>query len=637
MIDVYHSICLPIDKEAIYSVIKNSDSAQEVVAGLTTSELASIVFFQQLAGLKDPRSNAENHLAGILKICHQQTKQEGTTRLAQYVFDSMNRERLEHGLALIEELGIELRQSEQVIGFGYSGSDRLWGTQPIGVDGIVVDEKPIVVTINHRSQTLARDQSRIYREVAAQYDENLHIQGYAGTGKTALIKCLLDIYEKHSARVLVLGETQRQLAALNPDTYDYDRVHFRTFAALSRELIPHDQSNLEFNNLRRRTKFQTPLTDKEVCKIVGVPENDSLAWDIRRTMYKYCQSTDREIGQSSIPLSVARVRSDAPQKAAIVELAKRLWEYLVLPNNGSIVTDIEGDHLIKLAILHRWPISKQYTHVFIDECHNLSDAKQMLLDISPQTVISLGDDYQSLTGIPVQRPEAMRLREMTESIRSGSGVDGIVNPMISLHPGARKNRFKSNSKNRFEIDYYNRRVPPQDPYVILASDSWGLFEWVQRLSVERIPIALLSSEQQLNIFVSDCIELYKHGTCPRHHDLFRYKNWSDIYQANSGNPSFFYISRMLESGYNNKNWLEAKVFFRKYTKQSKHTVGLIADVRNHEFDSVMLTAHIKQPKDREVLAAYINQRYTAVTRARQKLLLPEDMRNWIEEITSISC
>ena len=225
--------------------------------------------------------------------------------------------------------------------------------------------------------------------------------------------------------MLVLGETRRQLAALNPDTYDHKRVHFRTFAALSRELIPHDYSNPEFNNLRRKTRSQAPLTDKEVCKILGIPENDILVRNIQRTMYKFCQNTDREIGQNSLPRSVVSEGMSAPQKIAIVEYAKKLWEYFVLPNKGSIVTNIGSNHLIKLATLHHWSISKQYTHVFIDECHNLSAAKQMLLDFSPQTVVSLGDDFQSQVGIPVQRPEVIRLREMTKSIRSGSGVEGI--------------------------------------------------------------------------------------------------------------------------------------------------------------------------------------------------------------------
>lgn len=618
---------MPIDRETIDTIIENSDSAQDVVRRLTASELASLVFIQQLAGQKDPRSNAERHLAGILKTCHQHSEQEGTIGLAQYIYDSMQMGRLECGLGVIEELGIGLRQSRH----GHSGSNRLWGTQPLGVDGIVVDEKPVVVTINQRSQTLPRDQSRIYREVEAQYDDNLHIQGYAGTGKTTLIKFLFDIYEKHSAQVLVLGETKRQLAALNPVTYDHRRIHFRTFSALSRELIPPDYNNPEYNNLRRWTRSQTVISDKEVCKILGIPENDLLAQNVRRTMYKFCQRTDSEIDQNSIPQSVA-MGMDLYQKTAIVEYTKRLWEYFVLPNEGSIVADIETDHLIKLATLNRWSISKHYTHIFIDECHNLSDAVQMLLDFSPQTVISLGDDFQSLRGIAFQRPEAIRLREMTDSIRSGSGVDGIVNPMISLHPGLRKNRFESNKNNPFEISYYSRRVPPKDPYVILASDSWGLFEWGQRLSVERSPITLLSSVQQLNIFVSDCIELYKHGTRPRHHELSRYKSWSDVFQANSGNPSFFYVSRMLDSGYNNKSWEDAKALFREKSNQSKHAIGLITDARNHEFDSVMLTAHIKQPKNREILATYINQMYTAVTRARRRLLLPEDMRDWIEEI-----
>lgn len=93
---------------------------------------------------------------------------------------------------------------------------------------------------------------------------------------------------------------------------------------------------------------------------------------------------------------------------------------------------------------------------------------------------------------------------------------------------------------------------------------------------------------------------------------------------------------MLQKGYRYKHW---QTTLAKLTEINSHSylLGRIEDVRNHEFQTVMLTpevvSQVWQAKP-ENIAAVSSAIYVAVTRATQCLILPEQLRNWIEEIST---
>ncbi len=56
---------------------------------------------------------------------------------------------------------------------------------------------------------------------------------------------------------------------------------------------------------------------------------------------------------------------------------------------------------------------------------------------------------------------------------------------------------------------------PEQPTALIVDDEWGLFGWFQRLTHQGVPFVLLkSARKDFELFVEDCIELYRHGTRP---------------------------------------------------------------------------------------------------------------------------
>src|SRR5690606_27874852 len=80
---------------------------------------------------------------------------------------------------------------------------------------------------------LTTEQSRIFREVVAQADDHMHVQGYAGTGKSYLIKALVSALGSSGGTILVLAERKRQLDALLTDVERTSYLSQKTFGQLA--------------------------------------------------------------------------------------------------------------------------------------------------------------------------------------------------------------------------------------------------------------------------------------------------------------------------------------------------------------------------------------------------------------------
>lgn len=91
------------------------------------------------------------------------------------------------------------------------------------------------------------------------------------------------------------------------------------------------------------------------------------------------------------------------------------------------------------------------------------------------------------------------------------------------------------------------------------------------------------------------------------------------------NASFLRIDRMLSKGYDLANWIKASGRMVAH-HASGCAVGLIEDVRNREFDTVMLAPDVVDHAwntKHTALAAASSAIYVAVTRAQRRLIVPK--------------
>ncbi len=386
----------------------------------------------------------------------------------------------------------------------------------------------------------------------------------------------------------------------------------------------------------RNKSSRATMPDEVIVRQLGIKASSGYGTEqiikaVRAAVFGFCQSGDARIMEKHIPASYA-ASFDATLRAVVCQFARELWNTLLSPPTRDFKPQIRGYHKIKWAALNGWEIPASFTHVMVDECHDLPRPVLQILTNSPQARSTLGDDYQNLRGQSVSQTGRIRLREMVHSVRSGHEIESIINPIIAAHPSSMKARFQGNSLSRLDIQYYQRAGIPEIPAVILVSDNWGLFEWVQRLASSGGNPTLMGDHKDLDMFVQDCIELKSGGSRARHGELFRFNSWDKLANAYQANSGFQRFNQLLEKGYKQENWRQTYSRLGAGSKRT-HAVSLIENVRNMEFDHVMLAPDIFNSVDTVSKAAFSATIYVGVTRARKRLMVPEGLRHWIEDIT----
>jgi hypothetical protein len=634
------TLYLPISERLLAPVLDEARNLASAVAPLDVPQIAALIVLQSLPRLQSDRTTTpEQILINAIRGGNEQVGRSGLDAFCQQIGAQLDRAKVRAGFDLTTDFGIALLDDEVLRRRDYLSIEGQWDSGFVARHrALAIEPMESVALSGGGSGVLTSEQSRIFKEVRAQSDDHLHVQGYAGTGKSFLIRSLATLLEPSGARLLLLAERARQLEALLAGLGRMPHVQARTFERLVNEMTPQglrDPVNVRMS----RTNYESPTPqDYEVVRYLDLrPSGQYSVQDlvrmIRSTLAGFCFSGDAEIEASHIPGWCASSLDDST-RLVVLHHTSQLWQATLLPDSPHFQPPVRGYHRIKWAALNGWKIPSRYTHVIIDECHDLAKPMLQILDASPQAVISVGDEYQNLQGRPQRRANIIRQRIVTTSVRAGRALEQVVNSIILAHPGTTKLPFQGNPATKTEIVYYERPQAPAEPAAILVHDTWGLFEWSQRLSSENIEFELLSNSERLDVFVSDCIELYQRRVRPRHPELFRFESWQAVAERFGQNRGFQRIDRMLEKGYSAQDW--AKVSTRGSAPgAARCSLGLISDVRNREFDVVMLTPELAEYawQSRSVaLATASSSIYVAVTRARRRLIAPERLRQWIEEI-----
>ena len=297
-------------------------------------------------------------------------------------------------------------------------------------------------------------------------------------------------------------------------------------------MVPADLTKPSYHRIRRAKYSPAQISDSDLGRFLGIQHSGEfsppeITTVVRLTVQNFCSSGDDDVDVKHIPLKWAPLL-DATTRRVVLHHATELWKETVSPTSRDLEVPLRDFHRVKWAALHRLQIPARYTHVLIDECHDLAKPMLQILDDSPQAVISLGDEYQNLRGTSQERSNVIRQRAVTHAIRSGVLIEPVVNPIIMCTRVGPSNRSVATRLAKQEIAYYENPRIPEQPTAILVNDHWGLFEWSQRLAQAGVEFELLRSPKDLTMFVNDCIELHRQGTRPRHRELVQFASWAAV-------------------------------------------------------------------------------------------------------------
>ena len=603
-------------------------------------EAAAVLFVQNLP--RQPASASahaqERRFAEIVRIANE-VEGAAPGRFQGQVAQHFDREAFAMGLGMLGENGVALVSADtEYQADEFRDAEGQWNFQfAESYRQRVTPLHPVYLPSLASNLMLSDQQNRLLREFLCGVDESVAVQGFAGTGKTFLIHQFARLLDPQ--RTLLLALTEGQLRALQARVKDAQAYTALTFGQLADEILNRD---LTSNGWRLRDPYRTKLSwrpqEAQVVRWLNIPDIGPLAARevvalCVKAVRSFCRGGDSQVQLHHLPW--AGPGTTPLDQEVLLEKARLYWQELIRPSAREIQLPVRDYHRVKLLSLTAELIDSRYSHIIVDEAHELSAPMLAVLDRSPQSVIALGDELQNLNGLSPHHGNFIRQRYIDHSLRAGSALDGVLNPLIQAHPAAIQAAFSGSAEHYTRVSFFDTVTVPEQPTALIVDDEWGLFGWFQRLTHQGTPFVLLhGARKDFELFVEDCIELYRYGTRARHAMLFRYPSWQALEQDKGDDKAFAAVAGMLRKGYTAEHFAKAKSRYR-WDKAPKLFLGRVRDVKNMEFARVMVSPELMVAPttagNRNERARMLAGLYTACSRARHELIVPGGMLDWVKD------
>ncbi|AXA52902.1 hypothetical protein ACNT2N_24015 [Pseudomonas thivervalensis] len=629
--DLSTPLFLPITEETCAGLLERSQEALDV---LTDPELAAMLVIQNLVQVteKDLTPTAVERI--LVKLLDWAADAPSLTKSkllpeAKRLFD---RRKLYFGIETIKKSKLRFLLADEVIAQKYLLPSGRWD----------VDYKyrhvryhhPFqrqMVTTCHDEHWLSGAQDHLVRTFRANLDEHLHVQGYAGIGKSHLMGALVECLQPKTT--LVLAHTEEKLATLRKrmknNSSEPTCSTFRKFASvLLQRRIVHP-----VNEGRGPSKQMLA----QQLNIVGLGSHDIQAtMDICLRMVElYCRSRDYTLSTKHMPaLHKLLSKADA---MVLLEYSSRLWTYIQANPEWGRRTGFEVLLMIKYASLEGCVVSPRYSHVLIDESQDVPASLLQILERGRQVLVTLGDEYQHAESDVVARGQSVRQSTIGFSVRSGRNIERLVNPLISRHSRKTKEPFEGARHADVCIEEYPEAFVPPEECVVLTASLWDTMKWVIQLRDLRCPFSFYSSQEQKGLwrFMTTAIGLFN----PRFHQLGEeaahpyfneWTHWQQVREANQYDDSFLWVEAELEKGFKVADVTQMSTLVGQPGKSCM--LMRAEEAGGMEFDYVLLTPGLLTTSmfkdayefDRRICAVYI-----AISRAKRRLYVPYKVHDWI--------
>lgn len=631
---------LPMLQSQAEALRDTKDSIADLMDQWETAQIASVVVIQNLPSLNGrPKRDSliEAGLAEMIALGVALGEKTPPESFASLVSNKFNRSSYEQGFSLMYKLGIRFLDREAFELKDYLTPQGHWDRRFFGRHSEVVNPLKHEFFTAKSSFSLTDQQARAFRVLQAEQDESLHIEGRAGTGKTHLITCLIE--SLRACKPLLLAFTAVQLKALM-DRFGSVNSSLKgvTFGDLAKELLERDP---RYRKPGKRALPRHQVSPREVAARLGFHpigkfSTAQVASMCAQAVAAFCQTNDLEVGIQHIP---RRTVLSIVDQSVFLQYANELWRQTIEPTTPEYELPLRVYHRIKhMTLVREAIIPGDFTHIIVDEAHDLPKPLASFLDRCHQPVITLGDAFQKLDGNYFERSGALRKQEIYSSVRAGRQIESVINPLIEKHPIIRSGVIEGNTNFDTRVTFYDRPEIPSGRVTILVDSEWGLFEWFQRLGHAGARFSLLQGAvSSFRLFITECISLYNKGSRPTHSALYRFASWSSLQTEMANNQSFQRIERMLSQNYQVEDF-ERSLEKLDLSGEAPLKLGRVLDARNSEIDSVMLAPDLLgdiASGDRVAASLAFSALYTGGTRAKYRLIVPGYLRDWAIDVSKI--
>lgn len=274
------------------------------------------------------------------------------------------------------------------------------------------------------------EQARVLRAIAANPDELIDLDGYAGTGKGHLVLALMDA---RPGRYTYIAPSRAQVEAFRARVPASTAVRLLTQIEFANRVAQHaarsGQTGGFVASYRRSTRTPREIAGRIGLQGIGGRSPEQVLLTAFEAINRWCASSAPRMAFQHFDRSVPAAMLDvAPYLAA----AEHVWRSMFDAElQRSTLLSLSPAHIGKWLALRGVTPPQDMGMLLVDEAHDLSPSWKQLLAGHAPGVVSLGDPHQCLSGT-VPRWTASKVLEMQQSVRQGNQVDGLVNQTLAL-------------------------------------------------------------------------------------------------------------------------------------------------------------------------------------------------------------
>lgn len=634
--DLSSSLFLPIAGETCARLL-GADGGK-VLTTLTDPELAAILVIQNLGGAAEEQltsSWTESVLAKLIawSVDARQSATSGLLSEAQRLFEPS---KFYSGCKVAKRVNLRFLLPDEVSARDYLLPNGKWDVAFKARHHR--NKNPFtrqVVTPWHRERWLTPAQDKLIRTFRANLDEHLHIQGYAGIGKSHLLGALRECLRAENT--LVLAHTEGKLEALRKRM---GGTHAKETGFTFKQFAQSLQPGYRPQSGSIPAKMSSKLALSQELNILSLSGYDELATlnICLKVIERYCQTRDVSLSTKHLP-KFQHPLSNLDARV-LLQYSSRLWMYIEANPTWDKQLGLETLLPIKRANLAGCVVPARYSHVLIDESQDIPESLLQIVERGRQVLITLGDEYQQAGGVTVNRKREVRRSDISYSVRSGRNVENLVNPLIYRHSKNGKIPFEGGSEADVNIKYYPLDFLPSDGCVVLTASYWDTMKWIIQMNAVERSLSLRNAEALTDFkhFMTTAIALFKPDFYRAdqirggpHLYFSEMSSWQQVREANKYDGAFLWVEAELEKGFNIADMNQLKGMLGQPGKSC--TVMMAKEAGGMEFDRVLLTPELltyEKFKNSDEFDEHICAVYIAISRAKRQLYVPCDVVEWVD-------
>lgn len=449
----------------------------------------------------------------------------------------------------------------------------------------------------------------------------LKISAFAGTGKTSTLTAVAESTQKNGLYLAFNKSIAAEAKTKFPRSVDCRTTHSLAFRAVPSIYRGND------------AKLTHSLHSNHVVKLLGIEEvavggislkPRTLGFLTAKTVQRFCQSGDVDVGSSHVPLS-GKLDKIEPQyqdrfKGYIVDLAAHLWDRMLDPADSA---PLGHDGYLKL-----WSLSEprlDYDYLLLDEAQDTNEAVLSVLRRQDSHLTLVGDRHQQIyewrgAVNAMESVETDAEAFLTRSFRFGDVVADAATSILRVLGEER--RVIGNPQRATRIS-----ATGTTETILCRTNAGVVAVVIEALAAGRTPY-VVGGVNELIRMLEDVSKL-KRSIPAECAEFFGFKDWTEVVDfsgSDEGESLRSFVS--IVQTYGELTLIQRLNSVSREEASASLTVSTGHKAKGREWDSVTLFTDFEpRPRKDDPSKLAMNREearllYVAATRARQLLVVP---------------